>query len=412
MAGKTESLTIGQRVVMHLDRYKTLSTTDEFNVPWELTQDGIATALRISRAHASIELKKLRAANKVEEKQTHVKGGKVKRMTYRLTSLGLEDVPKIKEFAEKKKIDIDSLLDIKRWSQQVFVEELCDDDRYAFGCACAFRTSVPLDMLPETKKFVIPRDVEGYTVIDDYLRDKVLSSVPEEERSLWYMYAINTWFDDGGKKLGDIYDFVQEMLYLYTTVGANRDACKFVSNYRFEITDNANEDIYESLKRISKVTDSKAVDVYSVMADVALSCKYESDVPKYIEKIKESDFDTAALYQSKYLFAIGDNEGAKTAVKGLVEKTPYAKIAMADYLIHDGDLEGAEVLLTSISNLQGHDYGDVGVEKFQRLATIALKRKRKDDALHYLMKAKASFDNERMKKRIDRIIVMHGLNEQ
>ena len=50
--------TVGERILLHLYNYRTVDLNDYFNIPWDITQDGISTSLRISRAHASLELKK------------------------------------------------------------------------------------------------------------------------------------------------------------------------------------------------------------------------------------------------------------------------------------------------------------------------------------------------------------------
>ena len=47
------------------------------------TQDGIATALNLSRAHVALELKRLRAKRLVEGTQAHVTGSPVRRKVYR-----------------------------------------------------------------------------------------------------------------------------------------------------------------------------------------------------------------------------------------------------------------------------------------------------------------------------------------
>ena len=63
------TLSIGQRIIMHLDRFKMTDSSEIYNIPWDLTQDGIATSIRISRAHASIELKKLRGRGEADPYQ-------------------------------------------------------------------------------------------------------------------------------------------------------------------------------------------------------------------------------------------------------------------------------------------------------------------------------------------------------
>lgn len=51
--------------------------------PWDATQDGIAAAVGIRRAHVAFELKRLEAKGLVEDLLAHVNGGKVRRKVYR-----------------------------------------------------------------------------------------------------------------------------------------------------------------------------------------------------------------------------------------------------------------------------------------------------------------------------------------
>ena len=105
--------TIGERLLLHLHRYRSLDQNEIYNIPWELTQDGIATTLCISRAHASIELKKLKNKERVVEYQAHVKGGKVKRYVYYLNPEGLKAADEVLKKAEKAGVDVKTLLDLK-----------------------------------------------------------------------------------------------------------------------------------------------------------------------------------------------------------------------------------------------------------------------------------------------------------
>ncbi len=52
--------------------------------PFEATQDGIAQALGISRAHAALELKRLLARGLAEVTHAHVRDGKLVRKVYRV----------------------------------------------------------------------------------------------------------------------------------------------------------------------------------------------------------------------------------------------------------------------------------------------------------------------------------------
>ena len=81
---QAESQTVGERVYAHL---RTLSLNDLGQMdawPEATTQTGIAAAVGISRAHASLELKRLEGKGLVEVlKRRHVKNASVQRQVYR-----------------------------------------------------------------------------------------------------------------------------------------------------------------------------------------------------------------------------------------------------------------------------------------------------------------------------------------
>ncbi len=79
-------VTVGERILVHLGSF--LRFSDAFECPRETTQEGIARALGISRAHAALELKRLKASAKVEERMAHVAGARTRRKVYFLTSNG------------------------------------------------------------------------------------------------------------------------------------------------------------------------------------------------------------------------------------------------------------------------------------------------------------------------------------
>lgn len=83
MAGE---LTVSERILYHLSNY--VKYEDKYESPFDVTQDGISQACAISRAHAAIELKKLKASGIVEERLSHVRKGKSRRKVYFLTFAG------------------------------------------------------------------------------------------------------------------------------------------------------------------------------------------------------------------------------------------------------------------------------------------------------------------------------------
>jgi tetratricopeptide (TPR) repeat protein len=99
MAGE---LTVSERILYHLSNYTKFE--DKYEVPFDITQDGISQSCSISRAHAAIELKKLKATSIIEEKLSHVKRGKARRKTYFLTQAGKAKAVKVVQYVKDNEI--------------------------------------------------------------------------------------------------------------------------------------------------------------------------------------------------------------------------------------------------------------------------------------------------------------------
>lgn len=394
------SLSIGQKIILHLDRYKMTDPNDIYNIPWDLTQDGIATSLRISRAHASIELKKLREKDYVEEKQTHIKGGKVKRKSYLLTPLGIDSAIQIKDYASRENIDVNALLDLKRQNATVLLEELSEEDMYALGCACAFRIPVPLEILPKAKKSVVPIDVTGKTVIDETLRDNVLLAALPENRARWHSYAADYWLDDK-EILDDDIERTHERLYHLVEAGRNREACKLISNDMYDLIYTANDDLHDTLSKITNIPEHQKIDVLSVKIEVALLSNDIASAEYNAKALAESDEEMSTLYRADIQIGKGQMREALETLSSLNDRSALVELRIAEVLVKEGKFDEAKNILNTI-NLKGTN-PSTGVDKFILLARIDKYEGRDDDAMIRLTKAKASVP-DKGKKRIDNII--------
>jgi tetratricopeptide (TPR) repeat protein len=97
------TLTVSERILYHLNNY--IRYEDKFEVPFDVTQDGISQAISISRAHAAIELKKLRHSDLIEERLSHIKKGKSRRKAYSLTPAGKVMASTVTQYAKDNAID-------------------------------------------------------------------------------------------------------------------------------------------------------------------------------------------------------------------------------------------------------------------------------------------------------------------
>ncbi len=100
-------MTVSERILFHLNSY--VKFEDKYEVPFDVTQDGISQACSISRAHAAIELKKLKATGVVDEKLSHVRRGKSRRKVYSLTMQGKANAIEIAQYVKDN--DITTLVD-------------------------------------------------------------------------------------------------------------------------------------------------------------------------------------------------------------------------------------------------------------------------------------------------------------
>ena len=104
--------TKAELVILQLNRFGNIAF-EELNMPYGMTQDGIATALCISRAHASIELKKILNKGLVDVYQAHVMHRPKKINVYLLTSDGRRRANDLVRKAKEEAIDINSLFSVR-----------------------------------------------------------------------------------------------------------------------------------------------------------------------------------------------------------------------------------------------------------------------------------------------------------
>lgn len=112
MAGE---LTVSERILFHLSNY--VKFEDKYEVPFDVTQDGISQACSISRAHAAIELKKLKASGVIEEKLSHVRKGKARRKAYFLTFEGKAKAAKVGQYVRES--DVNPMVDASKISPEL-----------------------------------------------------------------------------------------------------------------------------------------------------------------------------------------------------------------------------------------------------------------------------------------------------
>jgi len=93
--GSKVPMTVNERVLIHLLRFYRYS--DEFEVPFDLTQYGIAHYIGIQQKHVPRAMKKLMDDKIVEERVSHIKRSPRKQKVYFLTQEGFAFATNLKE---------------------------------------------------------------------------------------------------------------------------------------------------------------------------------------------------------------------------------------------------------------------------------------------------------------------------
>lgn len=101
-------LTVKQKILLQLFRFDGRDLDNKFDMPFGLTQEGIANALGISKAHASIELHHL-GEGLIGTTRGHVANAPSIRTVYFLTSDGRRKAQELHNEAKANSFDIGSI---------------------------------------------------------------------------------------------------------------------------------------------------------------------------------------------------------------------------------------------------------------------------------------------------------------
>jgi len=382
------NLSVKQKALIFLNKFKSLDTTDIYNTPWELTQDGVANALCISRAHACIVLNQLKSEDMVEEKITHIKNGKIRRKSYFILPAGMEEASNLLKMAEKENIDLSFILDSKKKGINVSLDKLSESDRYALGCACAFNSPVQMSILPQFKNVSIPADVNGYVQIE--LRDKVLNSADDEERASWHGYAANYWFDRRlaeKKHIEGYFDCIHGLLYQYVESGRNRDACKLIrGDDLFNFVNTITDQLHDIMMKV-RPEGKYAKEVLMLSISTHLEYGEIEEAERDAQELKKIDSTCASVYIFDIEMLKGNKDAAEKAIADTWQKDPMAAVRKASLLREDGKLKEARDLLMSINwGIYDEGFSNFEMDKFIELARIDCAEGHYDDAYQRLSK--------------------------
>jgi tetratricopeptide (TPR) repeat protein len=254
----SSALTVGERIILHLGQYSKLQ--DSYDVPLDVSQDGIAGGLRISRAHAAIELKKLKEAGTVVERLAHIKRGKTKRKVYFLTHEGEGQAAKIREYARTEGIDVAPLLDLRRCRGPDLYSSTPAEFRPVLAGACVFRVPFARSALPETCAAILPVDREGMVNMPEELKATIPGIIGKEELRRHHSLAADYML-----AVGDY----RERLYHLLNAGRAKEAEMLIASHGASLLASPDEDTLDLVSMIEAPSARYGSRVRKVQAEAA-----------------------------------------------------------------------------------------------------------------------------------------------
>ena len=294
-------VTIGERIVLHLAQFSKFK--DDFDAPIDVSQDGIAEALRISRAHAAIELKKLKESVLVEERIAHIRRGNTKRKVYYLNKAGEDKANSLRAYADREGIQIKPLLDLKKCLGPELWESLDPSFRPVLAQACVFRRPFKRTALRETSISLLPEDKNGMVDVPDGLKTSIPTLTTRSDLKQLHSYAADYWLKEGNNR---------ERLYHLIQAGRVKEAEMMIASKGAELLTIPDLDLFQLLSTIASPAEKYAARVYFAQGEAARGSsqfdKALAAADKLMAMESESDKRTGICLRARTLMDKGDLE--------------------------------------------------------------------------------------------------------
>jgi tetratricopeptide (TPR) repeat protein len=379
------TLTVAERIVLHISQHQKFK--DCYDVPFDVSQDGIAQALLISRAHAAVELKKLKESGEVQERLAHIKKGKNKRKVYFLTTIGEEKSAKIRGYAEELGIDVGPCVDMRKARGPEVWKSLSEDNRKVLAAASVYRKPFKRTSLPETSVPLLPVDKSGNVELPAELRSEVQGMLSRDQLRILHSSAADYWLKDGDYK---------ERLYHLLEAGRMREAEMLVAGKGAILLRNADQSLLDDLAQIAP-SEKYGAKVRQVQAECARMLKdFDYTLTLCEEMIASKDVKErffGLLIKGKALKDMGRYDEALVVLMSArsleSRRGTGLECEIADVLVAQGRHEEALELLRSIARMDTMDDPETAERTCLLMAKAYLGTGNAEDAVRYASKSLA-----------------------
>ena len=372
------TITVADRIMIHLSNYT--KYLESYDVPIDISQDGIAAGLRISRAHATIELKKLKENEFIIEKQCHIKKGKNRRKVYFLSPRGEGRVKEILRYVEEHEIDLSKYQDIRKCKGPELWSSLDDKFKPIIAMASVFRKPFSRDVLPDISVSLLPVDERGMVDLPEEIKEYVLSVTDSNRIEDYHNFAADYWLH---------YDDICEVLYHLVMAKRYNDAEIILYNHAAELMISPDDKLFETVSNIRDMTPGYSDVVHYVQAEMARRIgrfEYCLIMTKMMEasSIPSERFrgymieGKLHMDQREYHLAYRAFIRARSVFDDHVDTN--VECCIAEALLKDDDLHEAQEILNKLISIGFEDCSDEA-RAYYLLGIIAIKTGDDDGAL-------------------------------
>lgn len=235
-----KEITNHDRISAHLFRYNYIRSDIEFDAPFEITQDGIAMGIGVSRGHSNIILRRMEENNEIIVGLSSIKDSNrsAKRKIYLLSEYGKNLFKaRVKELKESGTDVEDLVKGIDRYRLED-IRRITGDRMDDLGCMAVLRVKVRKEDVP-LESPLVPIIRQSYAVMKDSIRKIIITEASPIEIRRWHSKAADWCMDHDAD--------IKERLHHLVSSFRDREAMRIARNQKYMLMDNPDQDLSNSL---------------------------------------------------------------------------------------------------------------------------------------------------------------------
>lgn len=338
-------ITLHDKTLAHLHRFIYISRDIQYGAPFDITQDGIAMKLGISRSHASIVISKMMAGGEVESSSSTIKKSYKmhRRKVYHLTNHGKEVYLARKNELLALGICIDEALD----STDNVISNLGKMTQYQMdmlGCYCLLEQTVTRSNFPSDIPLVYFRN-DNNAYLRPELKAKILESAGPEMLMRWHSKAADWCIDHE--------DGISERIFHLVMARRDREAVRLIRDKRFILMDSPEAKVLDSLPILLERQDD--TDLQRIAARMLIDSGRTDDAADIADRISLKDRNADSILKAEIALKQHRIDDAYSIITGIDGNDPDKLITEGVCLLWSGRPEEAMTVFSEAESMMSRD---------------------------------------------------------